>query len=362
MNKIGFGFLRFRKSGADYDWNGIRRMTDLFLERGGRYFDTCYTYLDGASEEAVRRCVVEGRDRSRVEICDKIPGYLCQGVSDAGRYFDEMRRRCAVDHFDVLMLHWLNAKNYAIADRLGQFDFLEAQKREGNAVRIGFSYHDSAQLLDRILTAHPNVDVVQIQLNYLDWDSAGIQSRLCYETCVKHGKKVIVMEPLKGGTLAALPAEAEKALRAFHPDWSGADWGLRFAASLPEVETVLSGMVQLSQIRQNMANTSTLTEEEARALLSVREIIAGKTAVACTGCRYCEKHCSQHIPIPDYFAMYNELRQSPGEGWKIRPSYESLAAGRGRASDCVACGQCAEHCPQHLPIPELMEKAAAALE
>ena len=176
MNKIGFGFLRFHKSGNDYDWSAIRRMTDLFLNSGGHYFDTCYTYLDGASEEAIRRCVVNGRSRTDVQICDKLPGYLCRQPSDAGTFFDEMRRRCSSDYFDVLMLHWLNAKNYEIADRLGQFDFLEAQKRAGNAVRIGFSYHDSAQLLDRILTEHPNIDVVQIQLNYLDWDSAGIQS------------------------------------------------------------------------------------------------------------------------------------------------------------------------------------------
>ena len=229
VNKIGFGFKKKKKTGNNYDWSAIREMTDLFLDSGGRYFDTCYTYLNGASEEAIRRCVVNGRSRSGVQICDKLPGYLCRRPADALKYFDEMRLRCSADYFDVLMLHWLNAKNYEIADRLGQFEFLEAQKKAGNAVRIGFSYHDSAELLDRILTEHPNVDVVQIQLNYLDWDSAGIQSRLCYETCVKHGKKVIVMEPLKGGTLSSLPGEAEQALRAARPAWSAADWGLRFA-------------------------------------------------------------------------------------------------------------------------------------
>ena len=229
-------------------------------------------------------------------------------------------------------------------------------------MRIGFSYHDSAELLDRILTEHPNVDVVQIQLNYLDWDSAGIQSRLCYETCVKHGKKVIVMEPLKGGTLSSLPGEAEQALRAARPDWSAADWGLRFAQSMPEVETVLSGMVLPSQIRQNMEVPAVLTEEDRKTLFSVRGIITGKTSVACTGCRYCETHCPQRIPIPDYFAMFNELCRSPEDGWKILPSYESMSASRGRASECIGCGQCAEHCPQHLDIPRIMKEAAAALE
>ena len=362
MNKIGFGFLRFQKTGNDYDWSAIREMTDLFLDSGGRYFDTCYTYLNGASEEAIRRCVVNGRSRSGVQICDKLPGYLCRRPADALKYFDEMRLRCSADYFDVLMLHWLNAKNYEIADRLGQFEFLEEQKKAGNAVRVGFSYHDSAELLDRILTEHPNVDVVQIQLNYLDWDSAGIQSRLCYETCVKHGKKVIVMEPLKGGTLSSLPGEAEQALRAARPDWSAADWGLRFAQSMPEVETVLSGMVLPSQIRQNMEVPAVLTEEDRKTLFSVRGIITGKTSVACTGCRYCETHCPQRIPIPDYFAMFNELCRSPEDGWKILPSYESMSASRGRASECIGCGQCAEHCPQHLDIPRIMKEAAAALE
>ena len=362
MNQLGFGFLRFQKTGSDYDWNAISRMTDLFIERGGRYFDTCYTYLDGASEEAVKRCVIQHHDRRSVQICDKIPGYYCKTAGDAGRYFDEMRRRCGTEYLDVLMLHWLNAEHYAIADRLDQFAFLERQKEKGNALRVGFSFHDSADILDRILTKYPFVDVVQIQLNYLDWDSSGIQSRLCYETCVKHGKKVIVMEPLRGGSLVNLPEEAEKRLRAVRPDWTAAQWGLGFAMSHPEVETVLSGMNQAAQIEENMTDRDPLTEEEIQLLYAICDVIRGKTAVPCTGCRYCEPHCPKRIPIPDYFAMYNEISRSPGEGWKIRPTYQSMTRTRGRASACISCGKCAEHCPQHIAIPKYMRKAAAALE
>ena len=358
MNKLGFGFLRFRRNGADYDWEYIRAMTDRFLERGGRYFDTCYTYLDGASEEAIRRCVVKGRDGHSVQICDKLPGYQCKTEAELSKTFDGMRRRCGTDWFDVLMLHWLDAKHYALAEQRGQFEYLQRQKQAGTALRIGFSYHDSAALLERILTAHPEVDVVQIQLNYMDWESPGIQSRLCYETCVRHGKKVIVMEPIKGGSLAQIPADAEKTLRALRPYRSPAAWALCFAMSRPEAETVLSGMTELSQVDENTEDLPPLTEEEERTLFSVLGSIAGETAVACTGCRYCETHCPQNIPIPDYLALYNELRRTPQERWKIRPSYEEIARERGRASDCLACGRCAAHCPQRLAIPEYMKQAA----
>ena len=362
MNKLGFGFLRFQKKGADYDWDAISRMADRFLERGGRYFDTCYTYLGGASEEAIRRCVVERSPRDRVEICDKIPGYQCKTEADTARYFEEMRKRCGTDYFDVLMLHWLNGENYATAERLDQFRFIEEQKKAGNAVRTGFSYHDSAELLDEILTRHPEVDVVQIQLNYLDWNSAGIQSRLCYETCVKHGKQVLVMEPLRGGSLVKLPKEAEAVLKQLRPDLGPAAMGLLFAMSRPEVEIVLSGMNELSQVEENMADFAPLTEAEEEALLSLSDLITGSTKVPCTGCRYCEPHCPMNIPIPDCFAMYNELARVPGDDWKIRPSYESLTLDRGKASACLACGACARHCPQHIPIPEHMKEAAKALE
>ncbi len=359
---MGFGFLRFHKTGTDYDWDSISNMVDCFIEKGGSYFDTCYTYLNGASEEAIRRCVVDKYDRSSVQICDKIPGYRCSSSKDTAKYFDALRRRCGTNYFDVLMLHWLNADNYLTAERLKQFDFLAMQKKAGNAVRIGFSYHDSAELLEQILTDHPEVDVVQIQLNYLDWDSAGIQSRLCYETCVKHGKSVIVMEPLRGGSLAVVPDAAENILRRVHPDWSAASWGLRFAMSQPAVETVLSGMNSLSQVVSNMTEVQPLTEDEVQTLFSVRDIINGKTLVPCTGCRYCEDHCPMNIAIPDCFSMLNELYRSPEEAWKIVPSYESLVRNRGRASACIGCGKCAKHCPQSIKIPEYIKKVSDRME
>ena len=288
INKLGFGFLRLPKQGEDYDWKLLCDLVDAYMAQGGVYFDTCYTYLNGMSEEGIRRCVAERKERSSFQVAEKLPGYLCKTYEDCQKYFEEELKRCGVDYFDVYMLHWLNGDNYRIAEQLDQFRFLREQKEKGTAKRIGFSYHDDSALLEEILTAHPEVDLVQLQINYLDWDSAGIESRKCYETAVRHGKKVLVMEPVKGGTLASLPAEAEEMLRRVHPDWSPADWALRFVQSLAQVEICLSGMNAMEQVNANIAPFQPLTEEERQLLLDIRPIIVGKTAIGCTGCRYCE--------------------------------------------------------------------------
>lgn len=362
MNKLGFGFLRFPRKENDYDWDALNKMVDLYFDHGGTYFDTCYTYLDGHSEEGIRRCITQRYPRERFQIANKLPGYLCKSYEDAQKYFDEELVRCGVDHFDVYMLHWLNGKNYAIAEKYDQFRFLQEKKAEGKALRIGFSYHDSASLLDEILTAHPETEVVQLQINYLDWDSAGIESRRCYEVCVRHGKRVIVMEPVKGGTLAQLPEDARIHLEQLHPDWSPADWALRFVQSLPEVENCLSGMNTLEQVRQNIAPFEPLTPAEIDHLMQVRAMIEKQTAIACTGCRYCVSHCPKQIAIPDCFAMYNEICRYPDDDWKIRPSYRQLTRTTGRLSDCIGCKSCEQHCPQHLPICETIKLAADRLE
>ncbi|MBQ1906904.1 MAG: aldo/keto reductase [Firmicutes bacterium] len=366
MNKLGFGFLRLKKLDGggenDFDWNAINEQVDEFMSRGGYYFDTAYTYLNGFSEYGIRECVVKRKPRGSVQICDKLPGYKCKSREDCGRFFEEQLERCGVDYFDVYMLHWLNARNYEKAERYGEFEFLRELKEKGLARRIGFSYHDSASLLDEILTAHPEVDLVQIQLNYLDWETAGIESRKCYETIVKHGKKVYVMEPVKGGSLASLPGEAEALLRAAHPDWSPAAWALRFVQSLPEVEICLSGMNDIAQVRENMEQFEPLTEDDVALLAKVRGIIERNTKVPCTGCRYCVSHCPMGIQIPDIFKMLNELHRWPAESWKIQPSYAQLTKNGGTASSCVKCGSCAQNCPQHIAIPDFIAEAAASFE
>ena len=362
MNKLGFGFLRLPKIGDEYDWETLCAMTDRFLSRGQNYFDTCYTYLNGNSELGIRKCVSERYPREQFQLAEKLPGYQCKSYEDAQRFFDEELERCGVEYFDVFMLHWLNGKNYEIAEKLDQFRFLQEKKAEGKAKRIGFSYHDSAALLDEILTAHPEVDVVQLQINYLDWETAGIESGKCYETCVRHGKKVIVMEPVKGGTLAALPEDAEAYLKKMHPDWTPADWALRFVQSLPEVEICLSGMNSMEQMEANLQPFEPLNAEEIAYLMDVRPMIAKQTAIACTACRYCVTHCPQKILIPDVFKMYNEVCRYPSDDWKIRPSYIQLTKNSGKASACISCRNCERHCPQHLPISETMKLAAEKLE
>ena len=362
MNKMGFGFLRLPEKDGELDWTKVNELVDRYMELGGTYFDTCYTYMDGLSEMAVKRAVAERKPRESFRLIEKLPGYYCKTYSDCQKYFDEELARCGVEYFDVFMLHWLNGENYEIAEKTDQFRFLEEMKRQGKAVRTGFSYHDSADFLERILTKHPEVDVVLLQINYLDWESAGIESRKCYETAVRHGKKVFVMEPVKGGTLAELPEEAETILLRIHPEWTPSDWALRFVQSLPEVELCLSGMNEIRQIEANLKDVEPLNEEEIMALAKVSEILSNDTAVPCTGCRYCVDHCPMNIAIPEYFRMYNELKRYPEDDWKVIPAYEQLTLTHAKASECIGCRTCEDHCPQRIAISEEMKRVAETME
>lgn len=362
INKLGFGFLRLPKKDGELDWQTICFMVDVFMDGGGVFFDTCYTYLNGLSEAAIRKCVVERKHRDSFQLCDKLPGYLFKSYEDCQKYFDEELSRCGVEWFDILMFHWLNDDHYAIAEKYDEFRFLREKKAEGKVKRIGFSYHGDAALLDRILTAHPEVDVVLMQLNYLDWESEGIQSRKCYETCLRHGKSVMVMEPVKGGTLAKLPEDAEAKLRAVHPNWTPSDWALRFVQSLPGVEIALSGMGTVEQVRANIRPFEPLTGEETALLADVAEIIQGKTAVGCTGCAYCVSHCPKQIPIPKYIKLYNEITRYPGDDWKIIPTYHQMVLSAGKASDCIGCHSCEKYCPQKLSVVDHMKTIAEKFE
>ena len=366
MNKTGFGYLRLpqldTQAGKVVDLPAVNALTDEFLSLGGSYFDTAYTYLEGRSEDALRRCLVERHPRERFRVATKLPGYKMKTIEQCRAAFEEQMTRCGVDYFDVYLLHWLNEKNYAIAEEMDQFGFLQQLKAEGKVGETGFSYHDSPELLDEILKRHREVDYVQLQLNYLDWESPALQARALYEVARRHGKRIIVMEPVKGGQLAKLPPEAEALLRGYDAEASMASWAVLFVMSLAGVESVLSGMNELSQVRDNMADLSPMTQQEQALVLQAAEIIRSRTAIPCTGCSYCTAGCPMAIPIPQYFALYNEYARTPEQGWKMGHAYRALAAKGGAAAQCIACRSCEGSCPQKLPITEHLQAVAKAFE
>ena len=362
MAELGFGFLRMPQNENGLDYAAINKMVDAFMVAGGTYFDTAYMYLDGKSEEAIRKCVVERYPRESFFLADKMPGYDVTCYDDCRKYFEESCRRCGVEYFDLYMLHWLNEKHYRIALAQKEFEFLKAVKAEGKAKLIGFSFHDTAALLDEILTDHPEVDVVLLQINYLDWESPAIQSRLCYETALRHGKTVVVMEPAKGGTLAKVPPEAETLLKTIDPNAGPAALAIRFARSLPGVHTVLSGMKTLEQMHDNLRQTGAMSKEELETMAQAAEEIRKAVAVPCTGCGYCLRHCPKEIPISRCFSLYNEALLYPRQSWKIIPAYAAMTAEGSKASNCIGCGSCEEGCPQKLPIREHLKAVAETLE
>lgn len=362
MNKVGFGYLRLPKIENQLDYETINQITDAYLAAGGKYFDTAYSYLGGKSEEAIGRCLSARHPRRSYMLATKLAGYDVKSYEECWQQFETQRKRCGVDYFDVYMLHWLNKKNYSLAEKYNEFQFLLDLKEKGLANKIGFSYHDTANLLDDILAKHPEVDYVLLQINYLDWESDAIQSRLCYETCVKHGKKVIVMEPVKGGILANIPQPVKDVLKEIDDNATPAAHAIRFAQSLENVEIVLSGMNSLEQITENMKQIDPMTDEEMAILQRAVPLIRGDTTVNCTACGYCLKHCPKGIAIPQYFKLYNEYKRTPNDSWKITPVYDSFTLKYGKASDCISCRQCENNCPQKLPIAQYLLEIADAFE
>ena len=373
MKKLGFGMMRLPltdpKDQTQVDRPQARAMMDAFLARGFTYVDTAYFYHGKESERVVKDILTSRYPRESYYLADKMPitSLREKGTrEEQERIFDEQLEKCGVDYFDRYLVHCVNAENYRAAKRLDTFGFLAKKRDEGKLRHLGFSYHDNAALLDQILTEHPEVEFVQLQLNYLDWEDERIQSRKCYETVVRHGKKVVVMEPVKGGRLASVPQEVADEMKALHPDWSPASWAIRFAASLPEVEVVLSGMSDMAQLEENtgfMSDVPPLTEEETALLAQVAEILSALPAVACTACRYCVDGCPRNIPIPDYFALYNGDQMALRRGLPVqKEAYQRLAETGGKASACVKCRQCETACPQHLKVVDALARVAQTYE
>ncbi|MCD8295791.1 MAG: aldo/keto reductase [Clostridia bacterium] len=371
--KLGFGTMRLPvMPGMDYthiDMNEFRRMADMFIERGFTYFDAAWMYHDGEAERALKKVLAERYPRDAYTVTTKMPTMMLSGPDDQVRYFETQLERTGLDYFDYYLAHNLNVDTYGECLKYGTLEYMRDLKSQGRIKHLGFSFHDSPEFLEMLLQKYPEMEYVQLQLNYLDWDNESIQSRKCYETARKYGKQIIVMEPVKGGTLANLTPEAEQILKAIHPDWSKASWAIRFAASLPGVMTVLSGMTTLEQMNDNtsyMQDFAPLTENEVEAVFKVRDIIIQSKAIPCTRCRYCVEanSCPMDIPIPDFFALYNTETMCSPNGWTQQWQYYSnmVSNGKGRASACISCHGCESVCPQHIQITEWLKKVSAIFE
>ncbi len=364
MKKLGFGTMRMPlnnpKDETDVDLTQVCQMVDSFMEQGFTYFDTAYMYHNYASEKVVKKVLAERHPRESFILASKLPTMMLKEKEDMERIFQEQLDKCGVEYFDYYLLHCLNAHNYDICKKLDCFSFVQQKKAEGKIKKIGFSFHDRAEVLEQILSEHPEMEFVQLQINYLDWESENVQSRKCYELARKYDKPIIVMEPVKGGTLAKLPDQAETLMKQHAPELSIASWAVRYAASLPGVFMVLSGMSDMQQMLDNtsyMKDFKSLDTEEKKLLEKVLEIIHTSIAIPCTGCKYCVEGCPKDIPIPDYFKLYNSYAKF-AEGSHTRGRYEQLTKEHGKAEDCIGCGNCERHCPQNLQIIDFMRKVS----
>jgi len=371
MKNLGFGFMRLplldREDHTSVDMETVNGLVDAFLARGFTYFDSALVYHGGKSEVFLRQALVERHPRDAFQLATKLPPRLLKSEADNADIFDEQLGKCGVEFFDYYLLHNLGVSAYRQALEFNTFDFVRRMKAEGRIRQLGMSFHDTPELLDEILAAHHrDLDFVQLQINYIDWDNPGIQSRRCHEVARRYGMPIIVMEPCKGGNLVNVPEKAAALMKGHAPDASIPSWAIRYAASREGVFMVLSGMNTMEQVLDNtgyMADFRPLDAAENAVIEQVIGLINADTAVACTNCRYCVEHCPNDIPIPDYFALYNSSRQSAPEHMSSQfVYYLNLAARHGKASDCIACRACEDACPQHLEISELLKDVAETYE
>ena len=360
---FGFGCMRLPMKDGEIDLAETSRMVDYFLEQGFNYFDTAHGYLQGKSELALKECLTSRYPREDYVLTNKLSGSYFKKEEDIRPFFESQLAACGVDYFDFYLMHSQSTTNYQHYRDCRAYETAFALKAEGKVRHVGISFHDRAAVLEQILTDYPAIEVVQIQFNYLDYDDVAVQSRKCYEVCRRHGKPVLVMEPVKGGSLVNLPDDAKAVLDALHGG-SPASYAIRFVAGFPGMMMVLSGMSSMEQMKDNlsyMKDFQPLNETELEAVKKVQSIFRGMNLIPCTACRYCTDGCPRQIAIPDLFAVMNTKQIY--HDWNADFYYNNVYTGADRrASDCIQCGRCEKACPQHLPIRRLLTEIAAEFD
>ena len=358
---LGFGCMRMKMDGEEVDYKEFSGMIDMYIAAGFNYFDTAHGYIDGKSETALKACLTSRYKREDYILANKLSEWFFEKEEDIVPLFEKQLEKCGVDYFDFYLFHAVNRKSYEKLKSVNAFSVVEQLKREGKIRHIAMSFHDSADVLDKILSEQPSIEAVQLQINYLDYDDPGVQSKACYDVAEKHCKKVIVMEPVKGGRLANLPDEAKEVFDNLGGG-SYASYALRYAASYPNVFMVLSGMGTTEMMQDNI-NTFTdfkpLDEKERAATDKAREIIRRVNMISCTKCNYCADVCPMNIPISDIFEVYNTVLAAKKTVGEAR---EMLPASGGAMSECIKCGKCEEVCPQSIQIREHIEKISKRME
>lgn len=364
---LGFGFMRLPLTNPDdpasIDIDKCCELVDRFMEAGFTYFDSARGYHGGKSEWALRKALVERYPRDSFTIATKLPAWLAENAEHARAMFDKSLRECGVDYFDYYLLHNLGESLTQGFEDFGLWEFCAEKKAEGKIKKFGFSIHDNAEELEKVLDAHPEVDFVQLQINYVDWESDIIQSRKCYEVCRSRGLPVVIMEPVKGGSLVKLPDPVAAVLREADANAPLASWALRFAGSLPNVIAVLSGMNTPEMVVENtsiMRDGAPLTDAELEVVARAREVLSGLPGVPCTDCRYCMKGCPQGVHINTIMQSLN-IHDQMGDDHRAQENYD-WNTGAGKASACIQCGACEEVCPQHIAIVSELERAVELFE